>query len=258
MNKSNLIITILLFILASICFIFFDVVPVTILEDPIANNLLCGFISRIGLSLLFGWMLYQYGGRKMMMFDKTFLKSFVWSLPCFMVAFINFPTYGLITNSVYFTRTDLLGYYTLYIIGVAVVEELIFRGALIVLMGDVFNHKKHKPLFVTLICAIIFSLFHLSNLRTDFSNIKEVLFQCLYTLLIGAMLVVTMLKTKNIWLCMLIHAIFDFGGMLVIYQVCGGDPWSDVVFWVLTIVSGVLCAGHIIFTLIKLEKDYVS
>lgn len=257
MNKSNTIITILLFILGSICFIFFDIKPITILEDEIANKLLCGFISRFGLSLLFGWLLYQYSGRDFIIFNKDFLKSFVWTLPCFMVAFVNFPYSALISGEAYFINAHFVGFYILYILGIAILEELIFRGSLILLMSDLLKGKKHRPFFVTLICASIFSLFHLTNLFGNLGNIAGVLLQCLYTFLIGAMLTVTILKTKNIWLCILIHAVFDFGGLLVIESICGGNP-QDLVFWILTIISGVLCAGHIIFSLIKLEKDYVS
>ena len=98
-------------------------------------------------------------------------------------------------------------------------------------------------------------------------SISYVLLQCLYTFLIGGMLMITMFKTKNIWLCVLAHAIFDFGGLLTsafveednkLLSIAVGDPWESPIFWVLTIVMGVLCAGHCVYSLLKLEKDYVS
>ena len=255
MKKWNLIITILLFILAVLCYIFFEVYPMTILKDALANKLLCGFFSHVGLSLLFGWMLYQYGGYRLMIFNAGFLKSLAWSLPCFLVAFVNFPYSALFNKTAEISRMDLMGLYILYVIGVAVLEELIFRGSLYILFNDLLRGKKHKPLFTVLICAGIFSLFHMTNIFVG-ADIGYTLLQCVYTFLIGAMLMVTIMKTKNIWLCILIHAIFDFGGLLIIH-IGVGDPW-DLIFWILTIAIGVLCAGHIIYTLIKLEKDYVS
>lgn len=255
MKKSNIIITILLFILGALCFIFFDVRPIKVLEDSLANRLLCGFLSRLGLALLFGWLLYQTGGKNLMTFDRRFPKALLWSSPCFMVALVNFPYSALIQNTAYIARSDLMGLYILYVIGISLLEELIFRGTLLLVISDLFRGKKHKPLLVTIVGSLIFSLFHLTNLITG-ASIQSVLLQCLYTFLIGAMLTVTMLKTKNIWLCILIHALFDFGGLLIL-EIGIGNPW-DTLFWILTIVSGVLCAGHIIFTLIKLEKDYVS
>ena len=257
MRKWNLVVTILLFILGTLCFIFFDVRPVKILEDATANKLLCGFISRLGLSLLFLWLLYQSSGLRFIAFRRNFLKVLLWSLPCFMVAFVNFPYSALIKGTASIDRTNLIGLFILYVIGIALLEELVFRGVLLLVVEDLLRNKKHKPLLTTLFCSLIFSLFHLTNLLPPAnSDVGSVLLQCLYTFLIGGMLIVTMLKGQNIWLCVLIHAIFDFGGLIIV-QIGSNNPW-DMVFWILTIVSAVLCAGHILMTLLKLEKDYVS
>ena len=255
MKKWNIIITILLFVLAMICFIFFDIRRITILEDPLANKLLCGVISRVGLALLFGWLLYQYGGYNFMIFTREFPKLLLWSLPCFMVAIVNFPFSSLISGEAHIYRMDLMGLYMGYVFAISLLEELIFRGSLLLLVNDFLRGKKHYFIWMTVICALLFSLFHLTNLFEGM-GITDVLLQCAYTFLIGAMLTVVMLKTKNIWLCVLIHALFDFGGLLII-QIGYGNAW-DLVFWILTITSGVFCAGHIIYTLIKLEKTYVS
>ena len=256
MKKLHIVITVLLFVLGVTCYIVFEAVHIKLVEDPIANNLLCGFISRYVLSILFVWLLYMFGGRDYLLFNKKFFKMVIWSLPCFMVAFINFPYSAVIGGAVTIDRMDLMGLYIIYIISIALLEELIFRGVLLVLAKDYLKNTRHAPLWITLICAAIFSLFHLTNLFMDGALIP-ILVQCVYTFLIGAMLIVTMLKLKNIWLCILIHAIFDFGGMIVISGLASNDP-HDAVFWVLTIVSGLLCAGHIIYSLIKLDKDYAS
>ena len=255
MRKWNLIISILLFVLGALCFVFFEAMPITIFQDALANKLMCGFLSRFGMSLLFVWLLWQFGGKQYLLFDGSFFKSLVWALPCFMVAFINFPYSAIIGGTASIDRKELLGLYALYILGIALLEELIFRGVAIMVVSDFFKGKKHAPLFITLISSAIFSLFHLTNLFAG-ADIGSVLLQCLYTFLIGGMLAVTLLKTKNIWLCVLIHFIFDFGGLLII-QIGSGNPW-DLIFWILTIVGGVLCAGHILVTLLKLEKEYVS
>ena len=255
MRKWNFIITILLFILGTICFIFFDVKPITVLEDPLANKLLCGFIARVGLSLLFSWMLYQYGDRKFIVFDRNFPKDLLWALPCFMVALINFPVSALISGKAEIVRTDLLGLYALYVISVALLEEFIFRGVLLIIVSDLMRGKRYQYLLTALICSAVFSLFHLTNLFEGM-GIGDVLLQCLYTFLIGGMLVITMLKTRSIWLCVLIHALFNFGGLLIVHLGVG-NPW-DTIFWILTFVGGALCAGHVVYSLLKLEKGYVS
>ena len=254
MKKLHIVISVLLLILGSLCYIFFEALHTEILPDEMANKFLCGFISRFGLSLLFAWLLYMFGGRSFLMFTKNFFVSLAWSLPCFMVAFVNFP-YSVLIKGTASININLLGLYTLFVVGIALLEELVFRGVILLIVEDLLKNKKHKPLLTALICSLIFSLFHLTNLLPPVSSdINSVLLQCLYTFLIGGMLTVTMLKGRNIWLCVLIHAVFDFGG-LIIEHIGSGSPW-DMVFWIMTITSAVLCAGHILMTLLKLEKDY--
>lgn len=257
MKRSQLIITILLFVLGVLCFVFFDA-----LKKPIINSdadmdvLLRGILARLGVILLFGWLIYVSGGRKMLLFDKQFFRLFIWSLPCFMVAFSNFPYSALINGTASIVRTDLIWLYTLYAISIALLEEFVFRGIFLLLAKDYLRNKRHAPLLITIICSALFSLFHLTNLFGGNADVGRVLLQCVYTFLIGAMLTVTMLKLNNIWLVVVVHAIFNFGGQ-IIENIGMGSPW-DTVFWILTISGGVLCAGHIIYTLIKLDRNYVS
>ena len=87
-------------------------------------------------------------------------------------------------------------------------------------------------------------------------DIGSVLLQSVYTFLIGGMLAVVAIKTKNIWMGVIIHAAFDFGGLMTT-TIATGDPW-DAVFWILTISCGILCAGHIIYSLFNMERKHVS
>ena len=102
---------------------------------------------------------------------------------------------------------------------------------------------------------ILFALFHLTNIFAGM-DIGSVLLQSVYTFLIGGMLSVVAIKTKNIWMGVIIHAAFDFGGLMTT-TIATGDPW-DVVFWILTISCGILCAGHIIYSLFNMERKHVS
>ena len=63
MKKLFLPVTIILIVVGLGAFVAFEAVGVKILNDPLANNFLCGFISRFALSLLFGWLLFFFGGK---------------------------------------------------------------------------------------------------------------------------------------------------------------------------------------------------
>ena len=255
MNKKDIFITILLFTIGALCYILFEAVQVRVFADPLTNKLFCGFMARIGLAALFAWLICLSNGQSYFRINLRFIKTFAWSLPCFLVAFVNFPFSALITHSASIDRGDLIGIYLLYTLSVSLLEEFVFRGIIFMIIAGYFMRKKHGVILTTAINAAIFSLFHLTNLflGVDFLS---VLLQCAYTFLIGAMLTACMIKIKSLWLCVIIHAIFDFGGLLIIH-LGSGNPW-DLTFWILTIVIGLLCAGHIIYSLIKLEKDYVS
>lgn len=255
MKKLFLPVTIILIVISAVCLISFEIVHVRILEDNIANKFLAGFFSRFSLSLLFVWLLLFFGGKEMLFCNRKTLKGLAWSLPCFMVAFVNYPYSAIANGTATIDRGDLMGLYILYIVGIALLEEIVFHGVIFVLAKDYLKNKRHAPLLTTIITATLFSLFHLTNLFSG-ANIGDTLLQCVYTFLIGAMLTVTMLKLNNLWLCFLIHALFDFGGLLIIH-IGSGNAW-DTTFWILTIVSGLLCAGHIIYSLIKLDRNYVS
>ena len=128
MKKIDLIVTVLLFILGALCYVFFEVLHLHIVDDPVANHLLDGTFSRAGLSLLFIWLIYLFGGMDYLLFNKNFGMMLLWSLPCFMVAFVNFPwnsTFG--THKFSITRTDLIGYYILYIIFIAIFYIFLFK-----------------------------------------------------------------------------------------------------------------------------------
>lgn len=253
MKKSHLLVTILLIILGVLCFVFFDALHLSILEDTVADKLLRGILSRTGIALPFGWLLYITGGRRFYTFNKRFFRLLIWSFPCFVVAFVNFPYSALIRGTAQIVRYDLIWLFALYALSIAILEELIFRGVLFLLAKDYLKNYKHAPLLVVLVCSILFGIFHLTNLFSGSANVGLVFLQVGYTFLIGAMLTTTMLKLNNIWLCILIHAIFNFGGQIVEYIGDKSSPW-DATFWILTISCGVLCAGHVIYSLIKMDR----
>ena len=160
MKKLFLPITIILIVISVICLITFEIVHVRILEDDIANKFLTGFFSRFSLSLLFAWLLIFFGGKDLLICNRKSLAGLAWSLPCFMVAFVNYPYTAVAKGTASIDHSDLIGLYALYILGIALLEEIIFRGILLMLAKDYFKNKRHAPLLITVTCSLVFSLFH--------------------------------------------------------------------------------------------------
>ncbi len=97
----------------------------------------------------------------------------------------------------------------------------------------------------------MFSLSHFLNL-IGMAGITDTLLQVVYTFLLEVMFTIVYDKTKNIWINVSIHSLFDFGGMLI--PTLGYGNFHDLCFWILAVTVGVLCGIQIIiYTLKKLE-----
>lgn len=170
----------------------------------------------------------------------------LWALPCLAVATVNFPFSALISGKAAIDRGDLLWLFLLKCFGIALLEESFFRALLVPL----FKEKKGN-LFAVLVSAALFGAMHLFNLISG--NAGAVFLQVGYTFLLGCMFAVMLLYTGNVWLCILVHFLFDVGGTIV--ADLGHGPVWDTPFWILTAAAGILCAVHIAVTFVRLNKN---
>lgn len=179
------------------------------------------------------------------------LKNLLWCVSPLLVTVVNFPFSALILGTAQITRAEFLWLFIIKCLLIGLSEELLFRGIIFHSLSDYFKKKGRSCFLPVLLSSVIFALFHFINLF-DGAGILPVLQQVGYSFLIGAMLAIVLLKTKNIWLCIFLHALFDFGGFIVA-DLGTGNP-QDLTFWILTVVVGVLCTIQMIITLIKIMK----
>ena len=93
---------------------------------------------------------------------------------------------------------------------------------------------KRGLLISILLTSAVFGLLHLVNLAQ--SGLPAVLRQIGYSFLIGAMCSVVLIKTHNLWLCVLLHAVFDFGGKLI--DTLGvGKIWTPPAILITTVLA---------------------
>lgn len=217
-------------------------------SDERMGELLCGGIPRIAAGLFLVLLIAVRGDRGRIA-PAWRMRDLLWSIPCLLVALANFPFSALISGKAYIERVDLIWLFFMKIAGIALLEELFFRGILLPFLTE--KLKRCKYLFSALVASTLFALVHLLNLFYG-ADVGATFLQVGYTFLIGCMLAVLMLKTGNVWLCVLVHALFDVGGLLV--TDLGGGTFQDMTFWILTAVFGVICAVHVIITIIHMER----
>lgn len=180
-------------------------------------------------------------------------KNLLWCIPSLAVAIVNFPFSALINGTAQIVQINLIWLFLIKCVLIGLSEEILFRGIIFRSLLEFFGKKDKSCFLPVLLGSAIFALFHFVNLL-DGAGILAVLQQVGYTFLIGAMLSVVLLKTENIWLCVFLHALFDFGGLLI-SDLGTGNP-QDLAFWILTVAVGVLCAVQMIITLTAMVKQH--
>lgn len=167
--------------------------------------------------------------------------SFLACLPFLLVAVNNGPWIALGTGAVAIEATA--WDYVLYAaecFAVASFEEIAFRGLILPLFVE--RAKDRESLLGMLIAAsAVFGLAHLVNLIGG-AGVGATFLQVGYSFLIGLMCGLTLYVTRCLPLCVVLHAVYNFGGLLV--DTFGtGNMWTHAAIAV-TAVLGVAAAVY--------------
>ncbi len=193
-------------------------------------------------------MLINLGFRVLDPVRKPFVRSLLLVLPAFVVAINNFPFSTVIRGEAKVTEgAGALILLLLECLSVGLFEEMAFRGVVFLGILKKYPQSKLWSLASIAISSAVFGLIHLVNLFEG--SPSAVLLQIGYSTLIGAMCSVVLLKTANIWLCVIIHGLFNFCGAVI--PRCGEGLVWDTFTIVLTAVLSVLVAAYMIFIFIK-------
>ncbi|MBP3376389.1 MAG: CPBP family intramembrane metalloprotease [Clostridia bacterium] len=186
---------------------------------------------------------------------RPFLRSLVISLPAFAIAINNFPFSQVIKGEAAITGEWLTAALLLLeCMCVGFFEETAFRG--VVFLGLLRRNPESKVwAFVSIaLSSVIFGVVHLINIFE--SSPIAVLMQIGYSALIGAMCAVILMKTANIWLCVVIHGLFNFCGAVV--PRCGeGEIW-DAFTVILTVVVSLAVLAYMIVIFVKDDAKTVK
>ena len=91
------------------------------------------------------------------------------------------------------------------------------------------------------------------------ADFVETLYQVGYAFLIGAMFTVSKCVTRNIFTAIVLHAIYDIGGLMLSkeFGIGVGNPWDNLTI-ILTIVLGVIITIYMSILAIKVDHDEVE
>ena len=172
------------------------------------------------------------------------------ALPAFVIAINNFPFVSFFAKDCALDA-DIASilYYALICLGVGFFEEMAFRGCAFMLLLEKRTKSKGKIFLAIFLSSVVFGLIHAFNIVAGASPVA-VLLQIGYSALIGALCSVVLLLTRNIWLCVLLHASYNFcGGLISEYG--SGTQWtlSEIIF---TAVVSVAVGVYVLVVFLKM------
>ncbi len=229
----------------------------TLTDDPILAPLINMTLTRGMGAAVFLFLLLHEGYRVLNPLQKPFWRSLLFTLPPLLVVVNNMPILSMIRGDAYLVHKApaYFIWFAAECLAIGLFEELAFRGVIFLMFAEK-RHTTRKGLFWSLILtSAVFGGVHLVNVFMG-AGIGGVILQIGYSFLIGAMCAVVLLRTRNIWICVLLHAIYDFCGTLV--PTLGAGTWWDTPTVVFTAVLAVATAAYLVWQFFRLDLREVG
>ena len=200
------------------CLLYIELAPAVGLpeirfsSDETMQRLVYMSVTRLLGAAAFLAVLVTLGYRVLNPLQKPLGKAIVFCIPALLVAVNNAPLLGFATKAVYFTHTGwYLFWFVTECVAIGAFEELAFRGTVLLMITEKRRRTTGDLVRAILLSSAVFAVVHMVNLLVG-ADPGAVFLQIGYSFLIGAMCAVVLFKTANIWLCVLLHAVYDFGG----------------------------------------------
>lgn len=231
--------------------VWLEFFPPQLAADETVNSLLLGVITRalggglfIALTARLGWRIWGL---------PVSLRVFAAVIPAFAVVINNFPIIGLARGAAYVTVPAWeVSLFALSCLLIGVFEEFAFRGVFYMLLLSTRRDSVKKIFWVTVASSAAFGAVHLFNLLAG-AGIGPTLLQVGYSFLIGGMCSIVLIVTGSIWIPVILHALFDFGGYLI-PTLGDGIVW-DAATVAVTAVLGVAAAVYMTVLLLRVKPQ---
>lgn len=168
----------------------------------------------------------------------------------------NLPIIGLISGAAYLTKTiDYVAVFAVESLMIGFFEEFAFRGVLLPYVLEKRRKTTASIFKATVISSAAFGAIHIFNLFSG-ADPGGVLLQIGYSFLIGGMCAIVLLYTRCIWICVALHAIYDFCGYLV--PTLGEGVIWDAVTVTITAILGLVAFVFMLIWLLRIKPDRVD
>lgn len=237
--------------------LYLELAKPTFTSDGVLQPLIAMTLTRAVGAVVFLALLLTEGYRVLNPVRKPFWRSILWALPPILVVVNNLPALSLWWGDAYlvYTAPRYIVWFALECLAIGLFEELAFRGVILLMIAEK-RRRTRMGLFVSiLLTSAVFGAVHLVNLVAG-SSPGAVFMQIGYSFLIGAMCAVVLLKTANLWLCVVLHATFDFCGHLL--PTLGAGTWWDTPTVIFTAVLAVATTAYMVWQFLRMDVSEVE
>lgn len=252
-NKKTLF---LLLLIPSAVLVLLETFPIVFSSDEVLNSMLHVIVTRALGSLVFIPLSVYMGYNIFGITNRSRIKTLLCTIVPLAVVVNNLPIIGLISGAAYVTKPNrYILVFAIEALMIGMFEEFAFRG---VLFPYILENRRStgKSIFLaTVISSAAFGAVHIFNLFAG-GGFGAVILQVGYSFLIGGMCAIVLLYTRCIWLCVALHAIYDFCGYLI--PTLGTGIIWDTATVVITTILGVFALIFMVVWLSKITPDRVS
>ena len=245
-----------LLLIPSAILLLLEIKPIDLFEDQVLNQMVQIILTRTMGSLVFVPLCIYMGYNVFGLTKRNRTKTLLCTLIPLAVVVNNFPIIGVISGSAYVTKPHwYIAVFALESLMIGVFEEFAFRG---VLFPYILENRRSSSLSIfkaTVISSAAFGAVHLFNLLSG-GGVGGVLLQVGYSFLIGGMCAIVLLYTRSIWICVALHAIYDFCGFMI--PTLGTGIIWDPVTVAFTSILGIFALVFMVLWLKKITPEQVE
>lgn len=213
LSKKNVFISFII-VMCLIAMILIHFSQVSLSDDQLISDMINDSLFRFFGSIIFIIFIYLFSHKILNPIQKPFFKSLIFIIPALIISINNFPFIPFFNGHVELTKpVNTIFIFAISCLSVGLFEEIIFRGLILFFLLQKLPKTKDGILCSIVISSALFGLMHAFNLF-DGANAGDTVLQIGYSFMMGLMWAVLLLKTKNIWLIILLHSIYNFTGLL--------------------------------------------
>lgn len=254
MNKRRLFMFYLL--IPSIVLVVLEMFPIVYSDNHVLDPLIKVIVTRAVGSLVFIPLSIYMGYNIFGFTSNGRIKVLVCTLVPLAVVVNNMPIIGLITQKAYITEpVSYILVFALEAFMIGLFEEFAFRGVLFPYILENRRSSSKSIFWATVLSSSAFGAVHLLNVFAG-AGVGGVFLQVGYSFLIGGMCAIVLLYTRCIWLCVALHAIYDFCGYLI-PTLGEGIIWDPITITI-TAILGVFALVFMIIWLLKISPERVN